>query len=99
MLPLSSKVKGLQGKNLRLTRIGEDERLGGGLELAEGGLEFLGGVLTDLGKEQHDKEIAFPNRLVVLLLQPGFRDGIEKVFPLNEFEKDAFFDPLLGSCD
>ena len=78
-----------------ILKIGKDERLAGSLELTERGLELLLGELPHFGEEQHDKEVALPNGLVVLVLQPGLGDGVEKILPHDELEENAFIDPVL----
>lgn len=83
------------GVDRRILEVGEDERFTRGLELAESSLELLGGVLSDLGEEQQDEQIALANGPVVLVLQAGLRHHVEKIFPHDEFEKDTFGIPLL----
>ena len=61
----------------------------------EGVLKLLLRVLANFGMEQHHEDIAFSNGLVVLVLQPSIRNGVEKVFPHDEFDKDALRKPIL----
>ena len=80
---------------LRILEVREDEGLVGGLELANGGLEFLFGKAAHLGVEQHHEDVAAANLLVVFVLQARVRQRVEKVFPHDEVEINALIDPLL----
>ena len=53
----------------RIFKIGEDARLAGRLKLSQRSLKLFRGIFPHFGAEQHHKNIAAANGLVVLLLQ------------------------------
>lgn len=86
---------GTAGADLGIFEIGKDKRLVGGLELPEGRLELFFGVFPDLGAKQHYEQVTVPNGLVVLVLQPGLGNRVEKIFPEVEVKKNTLISPIL----
>lgn len=51
--------------------------------------EFFGAEFSHFGGNQHDENVAGADGLVVLVLQPGGREGVEKILPDDQLEEDA----------
>ena len=54
---------------------------GAALEVGERGFELLQGVAPNLGEEEHDKDVAVLDRLVVFLLEAFLRHRVDEVLP------------------
>ena len=66
--------------------VGVNEGLAGGMKLRQRGIELFYSVLPCAGVKQSNADIALFQRNIVCILQAVLGYGVEKVFPLHEFQ-------------
>src|SRR5680860_1365940 len=56
-----------------------------------GRIEFFCGVFSNFCKKETKDNITSTDRIIIFVLEPDIGDGIQKIFPLYDFQIDSFF--------